>query len=214
MEGSTARAPAPPPAAAVLGSRSARRQVNAVLAMARDAGAYSVGFALMRGSLSGFTVYFGCSAGGGFKLPVAAASEARAHRPEGPGAQGAMGVQVPSCPQRAAAAKPTSSRASSSNTSEQPRARKRSRGSRGGRKRRKPVEEHSSDHCAVVPATRATLDPSARVFVPSCPPDPPPPLPIPPFVPPSPAPISLVPSQPCVDDVHSVASSGLEVMET
>ena len=43
--------------AAVLGSRNSRRQVNAVLAHASEWGAYSVGFALTRSALSGFTIY-------------------------------------------------------------------------------------------------------------------------------------------------------------
>ena len=53
--------------AAVLGSRNARRQVQAVLAHAAEFGAYSVGFQLGRGRLDGFTIYLagnfaGCGA--------------------------------------------------------------------------------------------------------------------------------------------------------
>ena len=44
--------------AARLGGRTARRQVQAALAHAAEFGAYSVGFALERGGLAGFTVYF------------------------------------------------------------------------------------------------------------------------------------------------------------
>ena len=65
MEGGGARTAAV--SAAVLGSRSARRQVQAVLAHAAEFGAYSVGFQLGRGCLNGFTIYLagnyaGCGA--------------------------------------------------------------------------------------------------------------------------------------------------------
>ena len=43
--------------AAVLGSRNGRRQVRAALGYASEYGAYSVGFALVRGTLAGFTIY-------------------------------------------------------------------------------------------------------------------------------------------------------------
>ena len=42
----------------MLGSRNSRRQLQAVLAAAAEAGAYSVGFCVARGGLSGFSVYF------------------------------------------------------------------------------------------------------------------------------------------------------------
>ena len=53
--------------AAVLGSRNARRQMQAALAHAAEFGAYSVGFQLGRGCLNGFTIYLagnyaGCGA--------------------------------------------------------------------------------------------------------------------------------------------------------
>ena len=57
--------PAAASGAAVLGSRSARRQMAAVLAVAADAGAYSVGFTLARGSLNGFTIYYSGDSSGG-----------------------------------------------------------------------------------------------------------------------------------------------------
>ena len=65
MEGGGARTAAV--SAAVLGSRNARRQVQAVLAHAAEFGAYSVGFQLGRGRLDGFTIYLagnfaGCGA--------------------------------------------------------------------------------------------------------------------------------------------------------
>ena len=44
--------------AAMLGSRNGRRQARAALGYAAEFGAYSVGFALVRGALAGFTVYF------------------------------------------------------------------------------------------------------------------------------------------------------------
>ena len=56
---------AAPSGAAVLGSRSARRQVGCVLAAAAEAGAYSVGFTLARGSLTGFTIYYSGDSSGG-----------------------------------------------------------------------------------------------------------------------------------------------------
>ena len=63
---------------AVLGSRNGRRQVRAALAYASEYGAYSVGFALVRGGLAGFTVYLeGRHAGSAAKrspLPMAAVS--------------------------------------------------------------------------------------------------------------------------------------------
>ena len=67
--------------AAVLGSRSFRRQVNAVVAAATSAHAYSVGFGVARGTLTGFTVYLhgdfaGARAGA---LTSAAASSAVLH---------------------------------------------------------------------------------------------------------------------------------------
>ena len=45
--------------AAVLGSRNGRRQVRAALGYASEYGAYSVGFALVRGTLAqaSFTIY-------------------------------------------------------------------------------------------------------------------------------------------------------------
>ena len=43
--------------AAVLGSRNARRQMKSVLTAATQAGAYSVGFSVARGGLTGFSVY-------------------------------------------------------------------------------------------------------------------------------------------------------------
>ena len=42
----------------MLGSRKVRRQMKAVLAVAAEAGAYSVGFGMTRGGLTGFSVYF------------------------------------------------------------------------------------------------------------------------------------------------------------
>ena len=44
--------------AAVLGSRNSRRQLKSVLTVASEAGAYSVGFHVVRGGLTGFSVYF------------------------------------------------------------------------------------------------------------------------------------------------------------
>ena len=66
MEGGGARPAAL--SAAVLGSRNARRQVQAAMAHAAEYGAYSVGFSLGRGCLTGFTIYLagnfaGCGAG-------------------------------------------------------------------------------------------------------------------------------------------------------
>ena len=66
MEGGGARVAAA--SAAVLGSRNARRQMQAALAHAAEFGAYSVGFQLGRGCLTGFTIYLagnfaGCGAG-------------------------------------------------------------------------------------------------------------------------------------------------------
>ena len=78
--GADRRTPAAASGAAVLGSRSFRRQVSTVLALAAEAGAYSVGFTFARGALTGFTVYnSGDSSGGagkrhsGFTCPVQAA---------------------------------------------------------------------------------------------------------------------------------------------
>ena len=73
--------------AARLGSRNARRQVHAALAHAAEFGAYSVGFALERGGLAGFTVYLaGGHAGhaGGkracFNMAAMSAMEPSSHR--------------------------------------------------------------------------------------------------------------------------------------
>ena len=52
------RLPAAAPSAAVLGGRNSRRQVRAMLTLAAEAGAYSVGVSIARGGLSGFTVYY------------------------------------------------------------------------------------------------------------------------------------------------------------
>ena len=52
------RSPAAAQSAAVLGSRNARRQLRSVLTAAAEAGAYSVGFCVARGGLTGFSVYF------------------------------------------------------------------------------------------------------------------------------------------------------------
>ena len=62
--------------AAVLGSRNARRQVRAALEHAREAGAYSVGFSLGRGSLTGFTIYLegNCTGGGARRTPQGTAA--------------------------------------------------------------------------------------------------------------------------------------------
>ena len=49
--------PAAAQSAAVLGSRNARRQLKFVLAAAAEAGAYSVGFSVARGGLTGFSIY-------------------------------------------------------------------------------------------------------------------------------------------------------------
>ena len=45
------------PGAAVLGSRSGRRQMQTVLDVARATGAYSVSFKMQRGAVAGFTIY-------------------------------------------------------------------------------------------------------------------------------------------------------------
>ena len=42
----------------MLGSRNARRQLRSILAAASEAGAYSVGFNVARGGLTGFSIYF------------------------------------------------------------------------------------------------------------------------------------------------------------
>ena len=72
--------------AAMLGSRNGRRQARAALGYAAEFGAYSVGFALVRGALAGFTVYFdGRHAGSPTQrtfMPMAAGS-ARVPTPDG-----------------------------------------------------------------------------------------------------------------------------------
>ena len=57
--------PRPAPSAAVLGGRGARRQVAAALSHARAADAYSVGFSLQQGRLTGFTIYLTGNFAGG-----------------------------------------------------------------------------------------------------------------------------------------------------
>ena len=91
----------------MLGSRSARRQIDAVLARARAAGAYSVGFALTRGALTGFTVYLDGSAAGGV-CRQQQQPQGRAERPEGLGAKGAGRAAAP--PRPTSAASPRSPR--------------------------------------------------------------------------------------------------------
>ena len=69
------RSPAAAQSAAVLGSRNSRRQLRAVLAAAAEAGAYSVGFCVARGGLTGFSVYFaGDFAGAGKRASSGAAA--------------------------------------------------------------------------------------------------------------------------------------------
>ena len=69
------RVPAAARSAAVLGSRNARRQLRSVLTAAAEAGAYSVGFCVARGGLTGFSVYFaGDFAGAGKRASSGAAA--------------------------------------------------------------------------------------------------------------------------------------------
>ena len=75
------RTPAAASGAARLGSRGARRQIRSVLADAAGAGAYSVGFNVTCGAVTGFTVYLsGDFAGAGERVyaRAAASSAARA----------------------------------------------------------------------------------------------------------------------------------------
>ena len=67
VDGPPRCAPAAASRAAVLGSRSTRRQVKTLLADAAAAGACSVSFKLARGSLVGFTIHLPCCAANGAK---------------------------------------------------------------------------------------------------------------------------------------------------
>ena len=64
--------------AAVLGSRNARRQLKSVLTAASEAGAYSVGFSVARGGLTGFSVYFAGDFAGASRDIMGAAAFTRA----------------------------------------------------------------------------------------------------------------------------------------
>ena len=65
VDGPHCCAPAAATRAAVLGSRSARRQMKTLLADAAAAGAYSVSCKLARGSIVGFTIHLKCWAANG-----------------------------------------------------------------------------------------------------------------------------------------------------
>ena len=67
VDGPPRCAPAAASRAAVLGSRSSRRQLKSLLADAAAAGACSVSCKLARGSLVGFTIHFKCCAANGAK---------------------------------------------------------------------------------------------------------------------------------------------------
>ena len=165
--------------AAVLGSRNARRQVQAVLAHAAEFGAYSVGFQLGRGCLNGFTIYLagnyaGCGArrtphgmaascavqppaarsrAAGHAQPKARAAASRGqHRPaprDGHAAQFMDAVQ-PHCAAR---------------TDDAPR--KRTRGCRAGQRRRAQHGHGSrSSAAAAAAAPRSCFDGSRVASVP------------------------------------------------
>ena len=76
--------PAAARSAAVLGSRNARRQLKSVLAAAAEVGAYSVGFSVARGGLTGFSIYFAGDFAGACKGSASAAAfTCAAPRPSG-----------------------------------------------------------------------------------------------------------------------------------
>ena len=128
MEGGGARPAAG--SAAVLGSRNARRQVQAAMAHAAEYGAYSVGFSLGRGCLTGFTIYLagnfaGCGTG---------------RAPHGMAASCA--VQPPAARSRAAGHAQPKARAAAS------------RGQHGSAPRDEHAQPHDAfqPHCAAQPA--------------------------------------------------------------
>ena len=76
--------PAAAQSAAVLGSRNARRQLRSVLAAAAEAGAYSVGFTVVRGGLTGFSVYLAGDFAGAHKGSTGTAASTCAVPPHAP----------------------------------------------------------------------------------------------------------------------------------
>ena len=196
--------PAAAQSAAVLGSRSARRQLRAVLADAAAIGAYSVGFATARGVLTGFTVYFSgdfAGAGGG-KAAFPATARARVSLGRAERGQGAG--RAPSAAAFRAAQPPDEGRAGfaaadaqqgSAHDEDAPRkaAPVRRRGCRAGkRKQRKSACGHvypipSCSPCAGDSAPHAAAPPPS-------PPPPPPPPPAPP-----------APSSPSVHSLSALA---------
>ena len=98
--------PAAATSAAVLGSRSARRQMKSVLAIASEAGAYSVGFSVVRGGLTGFSVYLAGDFAGACKgikgaaafncaVPHASKVATNVHAPPVMGAHAAAAAPAP-----------------------------------------------------------------------------------------------------------------------
>ena len=142
------------PSASVPGRRTFRRHVKSALAIAAEAGAYSVGFEGVRGVLPGFTVYLSgefCGAGG--RAPHAAAFRAAAppsdrRRTGGlaqPGARDAARVDAPAQP-----------------------AARRARGCRAGarvQQRRQGVSERLA-HSATTATAAAPLEGSAKAALP------------------------------------------------
>ena len=163
----------------MLGSRSARRQVNAILGLAADAGAYSVGFTLARGSLTGFTVYYnGDSSGGasrrqqaGFTRAVGqtpppdihvAASDARA---PGTAAQSAVPTSQDATQDACAA---TGAHTPAMDAPAPPMAARRRRGCRGGSKHRKRTPGHNGAPESTVATMSARVRACAHIMEACC----------------------------------------------
>ena len=177
--------PAAAPSAAALGSRNSRRQVKAVLALAADAGAYSVGFGVVRGGLSGFTVYFSGDFAGARGAEAARSSMlcASVRVPPSAARAGLNSVATTApCAAAFGAAPPSSydEQAHATMQADAPMkaASARRRGCRAGRRRRR-VSVSGADICACPAASHVSVS-HVGVSAPSAsddPPPPPPPLP-------------------------------------